>query len=100
MKTHVHCLRLCNSFSFFVFFVLKWPQSASRLHIIVNRFILLLLLSILFCTDVESRCKVSLEGPALMVENAEVEAELLASDGGSKEGLLKVSCGPGLDGGC
>lgn len=42
----------------------------------------------------------SLEGPALMVENADVEAELLASDGGSREGLLKGSCGPGLDGGC
>lgn len=42
----------------------------------------------------------SLEGPALMVEKADVEAELLASDGGSREGLLKVSCGPGLDGGC
>lgn len=43
---------------------------------------------------------VSLEGPALMVEKAEVEAELLPSDGGSKAGLLNVSCGPGLDGGC
>lgn len=42
----------------------------------------------------------SLEGPALMVEKADVEAELLASDGGSREGLLKGSCGPGLDGGC
>lgn len=96
-------------FFFPFFFVLKWPQSACRLQIIVNRFILLLFISdkkpkwiihFVFCTDVESRCKVSLEGPALMVENAEVEAELLASDGGSKEGLLKVSCGPGLDGGC
>lgn len=35
-----------------------------------------------------------------MVEKADVEAELLASDGGSREGLLKASCGPGLDGGC
>lgn len=42
----------------------------------------------------------SLEGPALMVEKADVEAELLASDGGSREGLLKGSCGPGRDGGC
>lgn len=42
----------------------------------------------------------SLEGPALMVEKAEVEAELLASEGGSREGLLKASGGPGLDGGC
>lgn len=42
----------------------------------------------------------SLEGPALMVEKAEVEAEPLASDGGSREGPLKGSCGPGLDGGC
>lgn len=35
-----------------------------------------------------------------MVEKAEVDAELLPSAGGSREGLLKVSCGPGLDGGC
>lgn len=41
-----------------------------------------------------------LEGPALMVEKAEVVAELLPSDGGSRAGLLNVSCGPGLDGGC
>lgn len=53
-------------------------------------------------TDAESEgwWRDSLEGPALMVEKADVEAELLASDGGSREGLLKVSCGPGLDGGC
>lgn len=44
--------------------------------------------------------RVLLEGPALMVEKADVEAELLPSDGGSREGLAKVSCGPGLDGGC
>lgn len=43
---------------------------------------------------------VGFEGPALMVEKAEVEAELLPSDGGSRAGLLNVSCGPGLDGGC
>lgn len=35
-----------------------------------------------------------------MVEKAEVDAALLPSAGGSSEGLLKVSCGPGLDGGC
>lgn len=35
-----------------------------------------------------------------MVEKAEVEAELLLSDGGSRVGLLKLSCGPGLEGGC
>lgn len=35
-----------------------------------------------------------------MVENADVEAELPASDGGSRVGLLKASGGPGLDGGC
>lgn len=46
------------------------------------------------------RQRVLLEGPALMVEKADIEAELLPSDGGSREGLAKVSCGPGLDGGC
>lgn len=38
-----------------------------------------------------------------MVEKAEVEAELVPSDGasgGSRAGLLKGSGGPGLDGGC
>lgn len=40
------------------------------------------------------------EGPALMVEKAEVEAELVPSDEGSRAGLLKGSGGPGLDGGC
>lgn len=55
----------------------------------------------MLCINVlESQHNDSLEGPALMVEKAEVEAELLPSDGGSREGLLKVSCGPGLDGGC
>lgn len=55
----------------------------------------------ILCINVlESQHNDSLEGPALMVEKAEVEAELLPSDGGSREGLLKVSCGPGLDGGC
>lgn len=34
---------------------------------------------------------VLLEGPALMVEKAEVDAALLPSAGGSSEGLLKVS---------
>lgn len=43
---------------------------------------------------------VLLEGPALMVEKAEVDAALLPSAGGSRAGLLKVSCGPALDGGC
>lgn len=45
-------------------------------------------------------CIISLEGPALMAENAEVEAELLPSDGGSRAGLLNVSWATGLVGGC
>lgn len=43
---------------------------------------------------------ISLEGPALIAEKADVEAELLPSDGGSRAGLLNVSGGTGLDGGC
>lgn len=35
-----------------------------------------------------------------MVEKAEVEAEPPPSDRGSRAGLMKVSCGLGLDGGC
>lgn len=53
------------------------------------------------CTTKEfSLCSISLEGPALIAEKADVEAELLPSDGGSRAGLLNVSGGTALDGGC
>jgi len=41
-----------------------------------------------------------LEGPALMLEKAEVEAELPPSEAGSRAGLLKPSGAPGRPGGC
>lgn len=61
---------------------------------------MMLEMTILMLRQCWGEAAASVEGPAAMVEKAEVEAELLPSAGGSSAGVLKVSWGPGLEGGC
>lgn len=53
-------------------------------------------MKLLFLVQVE----VAFVDPTAMLENAEVEAELLPSAGGSMAGVLKGSGATGREGGC